>query len=163
MNTQIKQKFTFDSWVYLIAVFRNPCAGGEPSTDLNGSPFTCSGYTDGECVPGYYCHIGAGPDDTVCCPSSKFSNKSFQIIQTISVYVMSPLRLVYHFTAIFCRVIKKNRDCILCFPYKLYLRVKSVSYFPNFTIVVAHLYCCRTILLKCFHGNYLLILSHQTI
>uniref|UniRef100_A0A0N4ZK37 Kunitz/Bovine pancreatic trypsin inhibitor domain protein n=1 Tax=Parastrongyloides trichosuri TaxID=131310 RepID=A0A0N4ZK37_PARTI len=44
----------------------NPCNIGSPLTDPNGDSVICGG--DGTCPSDYYCHIGAAPDTTNCCP-----------------------------------------------------------------------------------------------
>uniref|UniRef100_A0AC35TV60 Kunitz/Bovine pancreatic trypsin inhibitor domain protein n=1 Tax=Rhabditophanes sp. KR3021 TaxID=114890 RepID=A0AC35TV60_9BILA len=44
----------------------NPCARGSPFQN-QGSNVQCSVNNQAACPAGYYCHIGAGPQTTVCC------------------------------------------------------------------------------------------------
>ncbi len=57
--------------VQLCLVFVNPCLNGDPLLGSDGRPRLCSqdGFT---CTAGYYCHIGAASDTTVCCRSSEY-------------------------------------------------------------------------------------------
>ncbi|GMR59861.1 hypothetical protein PMAYCL1PPCAC_30056, partial [Pristionchus mayeri] len=46
----------------------NPCAGGTPELGSDERPLQCSASNNSTCSPSYWCHIGAGPVTTVCCP-----------------------------------------------------------------------------------------------
>uniref|UniRef100_A0A0R3RXJ9 Bm6546 n=1 Tax=Elaeophora elaphi TaxID=1147741 RepID=A0A0R3RXJ9_9BILA len=48
-------------------VYENPCASGKPQQGVNNRPLSCSA-TYNNCAPTYWCHIGAIPQTTVCCP-----------------------------------------------------------------------------------------------
>ncbi|KAK6108540.1 Kunitz/Bovine pancreatic trypsin inhibitor domain family protein [Brugia pahangi] len=48
--------------------FVNPCAAGEPY-QIQGNTMQCSPAKPSMCPNGYYCHIGAEPQTTVCCPN----------------------------------------------------------------------------------------------
>ena len=51
-------------------VLPNPCNQGEPLLDLSKEPVICGG--EDSCASGYWCHVGATPETTNCCPGSKF-------------------------------------------------------------------------------------------
>ncbi|VDN07003.1 unnamed protein product [Thelazia callipaeda] len=48
-------------------VSKNPCALGAPQQTSNKRPLSCSSSYN-ICGPTYWCHIGAEPETTVCCP-----------------------------------------------------------------------------------------------
>ncbi|KHN72724.1 Papilin [Toxocara canis] len=48
-------------------VFQNPCALGNPQLNSNNQPVTCAS-GQSACSATYWCHIGAVPQTTVCCP-----------------------------------------------------------------------------------------------
>uniref|UniRef100_A0A915Q219 BPTI/Kunitz inhibitor domain-containing protein n=1 Tax=Setaria digitata TaxID=48799 RepID=A0A915Q219_9BILA len=48
-------------------VFENPCVSGKPQQGLNNRPLSCSSSYN-SCSRSYWCHIGAVPQTTVCCP-----------------------------------------------------------------------------------------------
>uniref|UniRef100_A0A914QS88 BPTI/Kunitz inhibitor domain-containing protein n=1 Tax=Panagrolaimus davidi TaxID=227884 RepID=A0A914QS88_9BILA len=48
--------------------FLNPCGDGKPLTSIGGQVTYCSPQNKFICPSGYYCHVGAGADSTVCCP-----------------------------------------------------------------------------------------------
>lgn len=50
-------------------VFVNPCANGDPALS-GGRPVQC-GYNSNNCGSGYFCHLGADAETTVCCPGCK--------------------------------------------------------------------------------------------
>ncbi|VDK79095.1 unnamed protein product [Litomosoides sigmodontis] len=47
----------------------NPCENGLPAMGSEGNPMLCGSDTTTVCGIGYYCHIGATPSTTVCCPA----------------------------------------------------------------------------------------------
>ena len=50
-------------------VFVNPCSQGQPYMDSSNRPQTCNALTtSSSCPSGYWCHVGAEIDTTVCCP-----------------------------------------------------------------------------------------------
>lgn len=60
-------------------VWANPCAEGEPAQDVGGRrPQECGNYFGSSgCPAGFFCHVGATQDDSVCCPSSPAPFLSF--------------------------------------------------------------------------------------
>ncbi|GMR34111.1 hypothetical protein PMAYCL1PPCAC_04306, partial [Pristionchus mayeri] len=50
-------------------VFSNPCKDGEPLLGEDKEPVICGG--EQGCKPGYFCHVGASPDTTYCCPGTR--------------------------------------------------------------------------------------------
>uniref|UniRef100_A0A7E4V4X8 Kunitz/Bovine pancreatic trypsin inhibitor domain protein n=1 Tax=Panagrellus redivivus TaxID=6233 RepID=A0A7E4V4X8_PANRE len=48
--------------------FSNPCGEGQPLSSVNGEVTYCSPQNRFICPIGYFCHVGAGADQTVCCP-----------------------------------------------------------------------------------------------
>ncbi len=50
-----------------IAVFENPCPTGNPRLGPSGRPVSCSSAQP--CPPTFWCHLGAGPSTTTCCPN----------------------------------------------------------------------------------------------
>lgn len=53
----------------LRSVLPNPCNQGEPLLDLSKEPVICGG--EDTCASGYWCHVGATPETTNCCPGSE--------------------------------------------------------------------------------------------
>ncbi|CDW53412.1 Kunitz BPTI and Lustrin cystein domain containing protein [Trichuris trichiura] len=49
-------------------VFPNPCANGEPARDENEQIVACSVSDLDSCPGGYWCHVGADEQSTLCCP-----------------------------------------------------------------------------------------------
>lgn len=52
--------------LYAISAYINPCALGEAEKGNDGRPRSCTSHN--ECSNGFWCHIGAVPQTTVCCP-----------------------------------------------------------------------------------------------
>ncbi|KAF8383048.1 hypothetical protein PRIPAC_72190 [Pristionchus pacificus] len=50
-------------------VLSNPCKNGEPLLGEDKEPVICGG--EQGCKPGYFCHVGASPDTTYCCPGTR--------------------------------------------------------------------------------------------
>ncbi|KJH42887.1 Kunitz/Bovine pancreatic trypsin inhibitor domain protein [Dictyocaulus viviparus] len=47
----------------------NPCGSGEPLVGIDEEPVLCTGRQRVDSCPrGYYCHVGANPLTTLCCP-----------------------------------------------------------------------------------------------
>lgn len=51
-------------------ILENPCENGLPAMSSEGNPILCGSDTTTVCGIGFYCHIGATPSTTVCCPES---------------------------------------------------------------------------------------------
>ncbi|KHJ40841.1 Kunitz/Bovine pancreatic trypsin inhibitor domain protein [Trichuris suis] len=49
-------------------VFPNPCANGEPARDESEQIVSCSVSELDSCPAGYWCHVGADEQSTLCCP-----------------------------------------------------------------------------------------------
>lgn len=47
----------------------NPCVG-QYATDQRGYPIFCSKNNPNVCPVNFWCHIGAGPETTMCCPGA---------------------------------------------------------------------------------------------
>ncbi|VBB27548.1 unnamed protein product [Acanthocheilonema viteae] len=47
-------------------IFENPCVSGKPQQGMNNRPLSCN--SNNNCAASYWCHIGAIPQTTVCCP-----------------------------------------------------------------------------------------------
>lgn len=52
---------------YMFSAFQNPCSLGNPQLTQDGRPLACSAAQD-TCSSTYWCHFGAIPQTTVCCP-----------------------------------------------------------------------------------------------
>lgn len=58
---------------HVFLVTPNPCRQGTPLQDPSGRWQKCnSAATPEACGPGYWCHIGADAETTVCCPGSEW-------------------------------------------------------------------------------------------
>lgn len=53
-----------------VSVFSNPCAAGNPARDSNQNIVTCSVANMAVCPSGFFCHIGATEQTTICCPGN---------------------------------------------------------------------------------------------
>ncbi|KRY84387.1 Uncharacterized protein T4D_13764 [Trichinella pseudospiralis] len=52
--------------------FTNPCPSGDVLLDVNNRPQTCNALsTSASCPTGYWCHVGASIENTVCCPGTQ--------------------------------------------------------------------------------------------
>uniref|UniRef100_A0A914V4D2 BPTI/Kunitz inhibitor domain-containing protein n=1 Tax=Plectus sambesii TaxID=2011161 RepID=A0A914V4D2_9BILA len=51
-------------------VFQNPCAAGNPARDTTQNLVMCSVANMASCPSGFYCHIGASEQTTLCCPGN---------------------------------------------------------------------------------------------
>ncbi|KRY14992.1 Papilin [Trichinella patagoniensis] len=52
--------------------FTNPCPSGDVLLDVNNRPQTCNALsTSASCPAGYWCHVGASIENTVCCPGTQ--------------------------------------------------------------------------------------------
>ncbi|VDK65807.1 unnamed protein product [Onchocerca ochengi] len=58
---------TCERTCYKFVVFENPCISGKPQQGVNNRPLSCN-LTYNSCEMTHWCHIGAGPQTTVCCP-----------------------------------------------------------------------------------------------
>ncbi|TKR72513.1 hypothetical protein L596_019947 [Steinernema carpocapsae] len=50
-------------------VLPNPCGAGEPLLDKTKEPIICGG--EEACPGGFFCHVGASPETTNCCPGTR--------------------------------------------------------------------------------------------
>lgn len=71
-------------------VLENPCENGLPAMGPEGNPILCTSNTAATaCGAGYYCHFGATPSTTVCCPASK----RLLFIHVFCVFLASPKKI----------------------------------------------------------------------
>lgn len=74
------------------AVFENPCVSGKPQQEINNRAVSCNSTAYNNCATTHWCHIGAVPQTTVCCPGKgnliTFSC-NFCIIKTRLIYLMN--------------------------------------------------------------------------
>lgn len=58
----------------------NSCIG-QPATGSNGQPLFCSATNKDTCPVNFWCHLGATPETTICCPGGRnlknFLKKNF--------------------------------------------------------------------------------------
>ncbi|VDK74801.1 unnamed protein product [Litomosoides sigmodontis] len=72
---QVRQgqgNYRLQRWYWNVAIFINPCALGEAEVGNDGRPRSCTSHN--QCGNGYWCHIGAVPQTTVCCPGRAQEN-----------------------------------------------------------------------------------------
>ncbi|KAK0400688.1 hypothetical protein QR680_015397 [Steinernema hermaphroditum] len=60
---------TMEDCELVCPVVPNPCKDGEPLLDRNKEPIICGG--EEACPSGFFCHVGAAPETTNCCPGTR--------------------------------------------------------------------------------------------